>query len=99
MALTPITEIRRYISIDEKIIVRISRSKQEMDYYSDPPVELKIVWGYCLDAEPDSFRETGSLRDVLMQIATRPMIVASAVAAPRRFAEMVSVAYDLGKVI
>lgn len=100
MKLTPVTSVDRFVSIDGTTIVRISRSLLALDGYYTPPVveDVRDIWGMCLDEEPDSFREMGQLQDVLKAIASQEMVAAAAVASPRRFAEMVASAYDLGLV-
>jgi hypothetical protein len=71
-----------------------------LDAYYDPPVveDVRVAWGTCFDETPDSFQEVGQLQDVLTSIATREIVAAAALASPRRFAEMVAAAYDLGLV-
>lgn len=100
MKLTPVTDVARFVSIDGRTIVRISRSFRALDAYYDPPVvqDVRDVWGMCFDESPDSFQELGQLQDVLKAIPTQEMVAAAALASPRRFAEMVAAAYDLGLV-
>jgi hypothetical protein len=100
MKLTPVTDVARFVSIDGKTIVCISRSLRALDAYYDPPVvqDVKEAWGTCFDEAPDSFQEIGQLQDVLKTIATQEMVAAAALASPRRFAEMIAEAYDLGLV-
>lgn len=88
--------ISRYISIDERTIVRISRFLSP-DAYCDPPVAENAtdIWGSCLTEEPDSFREIGSLEEALRYVASSQMIIAAAVASPWRFARMVTAAHEL----
>lgn len=101
MKLTPVTDVARFVSIDGRTVVRITRSRQGLDAYYDPPLieDVTEVWGTCLDESRDSFHEIGQLKDVLKTIATQDMVVAAAVASPRRFAEMVATAHDLGSVL
>lgn len=100
MKLTPVTGIERFISIDGRTIVQISRSLRALDGWYDPPViqDKTEVWATCHDEDRDSFQEIGQLQDVLKAIASQEMIVAAAVASPRRFAQMVATAFDLGPV-
>src|SRR4051812_43612627 len=90
MKLTPVTDVARFVSIDGRSIVRITRSLRALDAFYDPPVveEVTDAWGTCFDESPDSFQEIGQLPDVLKIIATRDMVAAAALASPRRFAEM-----------
>lgn len=100
MKLTPVTDVVRFVSIDGATIVRISRYLIALDGWYDPPEvqDVREVWGLCLDEAPDYFREIGQFADVLKSIAAQKMVAAAAGASPRRFAEMVAVAYDLGLV-
>jgi len=100
MKLTPVIDILRFVSIDGTTIVHITQSRSNLGTYSDPPVveDIREVWGTCLDDTPDSFREIGQLQDVLRTIAPRQMVTAAATASPRRFAEMIAFAHDLGLV-
>src|SRR5262249_46023607 len=99
MKLTPVTTVDRFVAIDGVTIIRIFRCLRALDGYYDPPVvqDKSDVWGICPEG-PDSFHEIGQLQDVLKTIATQPMVAAAAKASPRRFAEMVSAAFDLGLV-
>jgi hypothetical protein len=101
MKLTPVLSINRYVSIDGITIVHICRSMQALDAYYDPPVieDATEVWGTCNDEDRDSFHEIGRLEDVLKTIAAQPMVAAAAKASPRRFAQMVASAHELGRVI
>jgi hypothetical protein len=100
MKLTPIIDVQRFISIDGTTIVRIAQYRQALDGWYSPPVikDLREVWGTCLDENRDSFREVGSLQEVLRSIASPDMVTAAVTASPRRFAEMVAVAHDVGLV-
>jgi hypothetical protein len=100
MKLTRILSIDRFVSIDERTIVRISRCEKALDAYYDPPVirDVSMVWGTCLNVEPDSFCEVGDLEHVLKDIAPQPMVAATAIASPRGFAQMVAAAHNLGYV-
>lgn len=94
------TQIARFVSVNERVIVSITRSLSP-DAYADPPVfeQLSTRWGSCSTSEPDSFRELGSLEDALKDAAPLPMIAAAASASPRGFAEMVASAHELARVI
>jgi hypothetical protein len=100
MKLTPVTDVARFVSIDGRTIVRIARSLRALDAYYDPPVvqDVRNAWGTCFDESPDSFQEMGQLQDVLKTIAVKEMVAAAALASPRRFAEMIAAAHDLGLV-
>ncbi len=100
MKMTPVTDVERFISIDGRTIVLISRSLRALDGWYDPPVvqDASKVWGTCHDEAPDSFQESGQLQEVLKTIASPEMIAAAAFASPKRFAEMVAAAHDLGLV-
>jgi len=100
MKLTPITKVDRFVSIDMRTIVRVCRWHEALDGYYDPPAiqDESAVWGTCHVTEPDTVHELGELQDVLREIAHQPMVAAAAVASPRRFAEMVAAAHDLGAV-
>jgi hypothetical protein len=100
MKLTPVTDVARFVSIDGRRIVCISRSLRALDAYYDPPVvqDVREAWGTCFDEAPDSFQEIGQLQDVLKSIATQEMVAVAALASPRRFAEMVATAHELGLV-
>jgi hypothetical protein len=102
MKLTPVTHVGRFISVDGRTVVHISRSRQGqgLDAYCDPPVieDETEVWGTCLDEHRDTFHEIGLLPEVLQTIAPQQMVAAAAMASPRRFAEMVASAHDLGGV-
>jgi hypothetical protein len=94
------TSIARFVSIDDRTMVRIDRYLSP-DAYCDPPVAENAthVWGSCSNEEPDSFREIGSLEEALRDVASAPMIIAAAVASPRGFARMVASAHELSSVI
>lgn len=99
--LTQVTSVRRFISIDGKTVVRLVRSEQALDAYVSPPGgrEISSTWGFCLDQEPDTFREVGSLAQTLEKLAPRRTISAAAIVSPRRFSEMVAAAGDLGGLV
>lgn len=94
------TQIARFIAVNERVIVRLTRFLSP-DLYADPPIfeQLSVRWGSCHRGEPDSFRELGSLEDALKDVAPIPMLVAAATASPLTFAEMVASAHELGRVI
>jgi hypothetical protein len=94
------TSIARFVTIDDRTIVQISRYLAP-DAYCDPPAadDLTKVWGSCFCRESDSFREIGTLESALRDVAPIPMIAAAAVASPRGFASMVATAYDLAGVL
>lgn len=101
LKLTPVTSVRRYISIDGKTVVRLVRSEQNLDAYVSPPGGRMIssVWGFYLDQEPDTFREVGSLAETLEKLAPRRTLSAAAIVSPRRFSEMVADAEGLGSLV
>lgn len=94
------TSVTRFVSINERTIVRINRCLSP-DAYCDPPVveQSTDVWGSCHREEPDSFREIGSLEDALKDVAPARMIVASAISSPECFARMVTAAHELASLI
>ena len=100
MELHSVTAIARFISVGGRRVARITRFETDHSY-SDPPVveNYREIWATFAESHPDKLTESGSFENTLREIGTPQQIAGAAAASPQQFAEMVSTAFDLGRII
>lgn len=106
MPLTPVTSISRFVSVGGHRMALITRYKTDFTYTA-PAVQKKQTahknhretWANFLEGDPDSLFEYGSFENALREIGDSKQITGAAVASPQQFAEMLTAAYDLGRLI